>query len=177
LLLSISDLKPQISNLKSQDPGPMPDPSHSIARLLEEDRRYPVAAYAFIFDALRYAHEVLHLGTEPPNEPKGQPPAKTAEPGAAPEAFAVERHVTGQELCEAIRCYALEQYGYMAETVLNNWGIRETGDFGEIVFNLIRVGQMRKTSSDARADFNDVYDFDTAFRQAFKLGPARGNDE
>ncbi len=56
-----------------------------------------------------------------------------------------QRHVTGQELCEAIRRYALEQYGYMAKMVLNNWGLRGTGDFGEIVFNLIRIGRMRKT--------------------------------
>ena len=55
-----------------------------------------------------------------------------------------QRHVSGQELCEAIRRYALEQYGYMAKTVLNSWGIHGTNDFGEIVFNLIRIGQMRK---------------------------------
>ena len=30
------------------------------------------------------------------------------------------RHVTGQEFCEAIRLFALEQYGYMANTVLIN---------------------------------------------------------
>ena len=87
------------------------------------------------------------------------------------ESSAPERHVTGQELCEAIRRYALDQYGYMAKTVLNSWGIHGTGDFGEIVFNLIRMGQMRKTPADARVDFDNVYDFDTAFRQDFKIAP------
>ncbi len=48
-------------------------------------------------------------------------------------------------MCEAIRLYALEQYGYMAKTVLNSWGVHNTGDFGEIVFNLIRIEQMKKT--------------------------------
>ena len=57
---------------------------------------------------------------------------------------AAERHLTGQQLCEAIRLYALDQYGYMAKCVLNSWGVHNTGDFGEIVFNLIRVGLMRK---------------------------------
>lgn len=70
-----------------------------------------------------------------------------------------QRHVSGQELCEAIRCYALDQYGLLAKSVLNEWGVHSTGDFGEIVFNLIEIGQMRKTDSDRREDFNDVYDF------------------
>ena len=81
--------------------------------------------------------------------------------------------MTGQELCEAIRRYALQQYGYMARLVLKNWGIRSTGDFGEIVYNLIRIGCMRKTARDRREDFDDVYDFDTAFRQEFRIAPAR----
>ena len=84
-----------------------------------------------------------------------------------------QHHVSGQELCEAIRRYALEQYGYMAKTVLNSWGIRGTADFGEIVFNLIRIGQMRKTPADARVDFDNIYDFDVAFKQQFKIGPPK----
>ena len=63
----------------------------------------------------------------------------------------------------------MEQYGYMAKTVLNSWGLHRTSDFGEIVFNLIRVGQMRKTPADARIDFDNVYDFDTALKQDFKI--------
>ena len=59
----------------------------------------------------------------------------------------------------------------MAKTVLNNWGIRETGDFGEIVFNLIRVGHMRKTARDRREDFDDVFDLDAALTRDFKIGP------
>ena len=77
--------------------------------------------------------------------------------------------MTGQELCEAIRRYALEQYGYMAKLVLGNWGLHTTGDFGEIVFNLIRIGRMRKTPHDRREDFDDVYDFDSAFREEFRI--------
>lgn len=129
---------------------------HPIHELLKKDRRYPLDAYAFVFESLNYAQSVLQMGAETPGESGGE----DDEP---------ERHVTGQELCEAIRRFALDQYGYMAKTVLNNWGIRRTGDFGEIVFNLITVGQMRKTPSDRREDFDDVYDFDEAFKQRFKI--------
>jgi uncharacterized repeat protein (TIGR04138 family) len=141
-------------------PSTMPDPSHPIAQLLKEDRRYTLDAYVFVFEALQYAQNVMDMGAESPGEPVEETEEQTP-----------QRHVTGQELCEAIRRYALEQYGYMAKTVLNSWGIRGTSDFGEIVFNLIRVGQMRKTPSDARVDFDNVYDFDTAFRQEFKIAP------
>ena len=142
----------------------MLDPSHPIAQLLQEDRRYTFEAYVFIFEALHYAQNILEMGAESPSEP----PHETA---AESEEQPPERHVSGQELCEAIRRYALEQYGYMAKTVLNRWGIRNTSDFGEIVFNLIRVGQMRKTPADTRVDFDNVYDFDTAFQQGFKIAP------
>jgi uncharacterized repeat protein (TIGR04138 family) len=129
----------------------MLDPEHPLAELLRRDRRYHRDAYFFVFEALRYAQE--HMGL-------GQPPSAEAEDEA-------ERHVTGQQLCEAIRRYAVQQFGLMAKSVLNEWGVRNTGDFGEIVFNLIDIGQMRKTDSDRREDFNNVFDFDDGLRDAF----------
>ena len=42
-----------------------------------------------------------------------------------------------------------------------------------MVFNLIRIGQMRKTAHDRRQDFDDVYDFNTAFRQGFRFGTSK----
>jgi uncharacterized repeat protein (TIGR04138 family) len=139
----------------------MLDPSHPIAQLLEEDRRYKFEAYAFLFEALHFAQKVLQMGAESPTEPIAD---EEESPGP-------QRHVSGQELCEAIRRYALHQYGYMAKTVLNSWGIHGTNDFGEIVFNLIRIGQMRKTPSDTQVDFDNIYDFDVAFKQQFKITP------
>lgn len=78
-----------------------------------------------------------------------------------------ERHLTGQILCQAIRQYASQQYGLLAKVVLNSWGIHTTGDFGEIVYNLIGIGMMRKSRSDRREDFDDQYDFDEAFVKNF----------
>ena len=139
----------------------MLDPAHPIVKLLKEDRRYKIDAYAFVFEALNFAHTQLGMGTERAAEAEEEP-----EEGGARE---TERHLSGRQLCEAIRQYALEQYGYMAKCVLNSWGVTSTGDFGEIVFNLIGIGQMRKTSEDRREDFNDVFDFDTGLKQSFKI--------
>ena len=145
----------------------MIDPSRAIVQLLQEDKRYKLDAYVFVFEALNFAQESLQLGVECASEPPAEDPESGEED---PEA--VERHVSGQQLCEAIRQFALKQFGYMAKTVLNSWGIRTTGDFGEIVFNLIGIGQMRKTPEDRREDFDGVYDFETAFLQDFKITPS-----
>jgi uncharacterized repeat protein (TIGR04138 family) len=131
----------------------MIDPSHPLAELLRRDKRFHLDAYVFVFDALRFAQEHLGLGG-----------------AAVPTDETVtdeERHITGQQLCEAIRMYAVKQYGGLAKNVLNHWGIQSTNDFGEIVFNLIEIGQMRKTDSDRREDFDQVFDFNEAFRDTF----------
>jgi len=78
------------------------------------------------------------------------------------------RHVTGKELSEGLRDYALEQFGAMAKTVLEYWGIHSTKDFGKIVFLLIETGLLRKTEEDSIQDFENVYDFDEAFKYDIK---------
>jgi uncharacterized repeat protein (TIGR04138 family) len=141
----------------------MADDAQEIAELLREDSRYKFEAYAFVFEALNYAHKELGMGAEKTSERAGDEPTEEVEEEGP------ERHLTGQQLCDAIRQYALEQYGYMAKCVLNSWGVHATGDFGEIVFNLIRIKKMKKTTDDRREDFNDVFDFDSGLQQNFKI--------
>jgi uncharacterized repeat protein (TIGR04138 family) len=148
----------------------MLEQSHPIAKLIREDSRYRLEAYVFVFEALTFAQELFRSDSEGPRKQvatrkrRGDSVSKKRA-----EDESAEHHVTGQELCEAIRRMALEQYGYMAKTVFNNWGIHGTSDFGEIVFNLIRIGQMRKTERDQREDFNDVYDFDVALKKKYRI--------
>ncbi|NIY14277.1 MAG: hypothetical protein GWM98_05010, partial [Nitrospinaceae bacterium] len=66
-----------------------------------------------------------------------------------------ERHLSGQELLEGIRNFALQEFGPMSLRVLNTWGVNNTADFGEIVFNLVECGKLRKTEEDSRQDFLD----------------------
>jgi uncharacterized repeat protein (TIGR04138 family) len=141
----------------------MKSPLHAMRDLLNEDKRYKLEAYQFIRESLQYAHE--HLMGE--QEEKGPSETGATERGGP-------RHVTGQQLCEACRLYAVEQYGYLAKIVLASWGIHATSDFGELVYNLIRIEQMRKSESDRREDFDDVYDFNDAFEPKFEFA---ANDE
>lgn len=129
--------------------------SAKLRKLLEEDPRFALGAYAFVQEALQFAQRELRLGEVQPTD--GADELQDAAP--PPEA-----HLTGQQLCEAARQLALSQYGMLARFVLRNWGIRSTNDIGEIVYNLIRIGMFKKSKSDRREDFDGVFDFDEAFR-------------
>jgi uncharacterized repeat protein (TIGR04138 family) len=144
----------------------MTETVRKIVELARQDRRYKFEAYAFVFDALQYAHKELGLGAAKRSDSGSRKKAKAP---SGQEDEETENHLTGQQLCEAIRIFALDQYGYMAKSVLNCWGVHSTGDFGEIVFNLIRIGEMRKTKEDRREDFDGIYDFDIALRQHFRI--------
>ena len=108
--------------------------SHRLYALLQRDRRYRAEAYDFVREALTYAQEVLQMGRRPTRR-------------GSPAELEAESHLTGQQLCEAARVYAQEQFGYMAKTVLNSWGVYSTGDFGEIVYNMIEVEMFKKSGS------------------------------
>ena len=41
--------------------------------------------------------------------------------------------------------------------------------FGEVVYNLIDIGMMRKSDSDSKEDFAEVYDFDRVFVDDFDI--------
>ncbi|MCG8652462.1 MAG: hypothetical protein MI861_21655 [Pirellulales bacterium] len=146
----------------------MNSPLQAMRDLLEEDKRFKLEAYQFIRESLQFAHENMELGEPDPeaNRPAG---------GEASEHLPPPKHVTGQQLCEACRRYAIEQYGYLAKIVLASWGVRSTSDFGELVYNLIRIEQMRKSDSDRREDFDDIYSFEDAFEPQFEFA-ARDDD-
>ena len=80
----------------------------------------------------------------------------------------LNRHVSGRELCWALREYALKRWGILARTVLESWKIRSTADFGRIVFGFIDFDMMRKQEDDSLDDFRDVYAFDEVFDESFR---------
>jgi uncharacterized repeat protein (TIGR04138 family) len=123
-----------------------------LAGVLARNARYSLQAYEFIFEAVEFAKRNKRSQARPKSR------ARTA--GSA-------RHVTPRELCLGCRDLALHHYGPLAFQVLNQWGISSTSDLGEIVFNLIASGDLEKTPSDSRADFNNVFDFEAALRHYY----------
>lgn len=80
-----------------------------------------------------------------------------------------DAHITGPELLEGIRKFALKRFGLMTQTVFRQWGVRCTDDFGRIVFELIEHGAMRKTERDQLSDFFDVYEFEEVFDKQYRF--------
>ena len=111
---------------------------HDIEALAERDGRYSRAAYLFVYDALQHTVEKLGKASMPREQ----------------------RHVSGRDLIYGISECALDQFGPLTLTVFDHWGIRETRDFGEIVFNLVNDNLMSKTDDDRIEDFTDVFEFD-----------------
>ena len=85
------------------------------------------------------------------------------------------RHVSGPELLDGVRQYALKEFGPMVMTVFDSWGIRSCQDIGHMVFNLIGAGVFGKTEEDSIEDFKNVFDFEEAFVRPF--APAKPESE
>jgi len=117
----------------------------AVELILVRDPRYTRDAYTFVREALDFTQKL-----------------------AGRENRGTLRHVSGQELLEGIRQFALQQFGPMAATVFEEWGVRNCRDFGEIVFNMVEIGLLAKTEKDSRADFDNGYDFTDAFRKPFR---------
>ena len=117
----------------------------AVELILTRDPRFSRDAYTFVREALDYTQKII-----------------------GKEARGAIRHVSGQELLEGIRKFALNQFGPMTTTVFEEWNIRHCRDFGEIVFNMVEIGLLAKTEKDTRDDFQNGYDFTEAFRKPFQ---------
>jgi uncharacterized repeat protein (TIGR04138 family) len=116
----------------------------AIDLIVAKDPRFARDAYAFVREALDFTQK-----------------------SAGKEARGAIRHVSGQELLDGIRQFALQQFGPMSTTVFEEWGVKDCGDFGEIVFNMVEIRLLAKTDQDTREDFRKGYDFTDAFLKPF----------
>ncbi len=104
-------------------------------RLQEVCEPYGIEAFQFVLAALEHTQGLL--------------PAR--------------RHVTGRELLDGILAHGKKEFGPMALSVFEHWGIVSTEDFGRIVFKMVAAGILAKTEQDSLADFKDVYDLKKVF--------------
>jgi uncharacterized repeat protein (TIGR04138 family) len=119
--------------------------AEALDSIIASDRRYERDAYVFLRDALDFT-------TKQQKKIKG----------------ATVRHVTGPELLDGARQYALKEFGPMVMTVFDNWGVHSCEDIGNMVFNLIGAGVFGKTEEDSIEDFKNVYDFEEVFVKPFE---------
>jgi uncharacterized repeat protein (TIGR04138 family) len=110
----------------------------------KKDTRYHRDAYAFVREALEAALKQRK---------------KAADTGSC--------HVSAAELMAAFQQHALKEFGPMAITVLDYWGVKNTADIGNMVFNLINAGVFRKTDEDTHEAFQGGFDFHDVFVKPF----------
>lgn len=122
--------------------------SEALDAIVANDPRYERDAYIFLRDALDFTMKQRRKQKDES-----------------------QHHVSGQELLEGVRLFALKEFGPMVMTVFGYWGLRRGEDIGAMVFNLVGAGIFGKTDTDSMDDFKGGYDFEEAFVKPFK--PAR----
>lgn len=118
---------------------------HAIENIVRRDSRFDPQAYLFLKEALDFTLK-----------------------RAAEDNDGQARHVSGQELLEGFRDLALQEFGPMAATLMDEWGLSSTRNVGEMVFQLIDEQMFGRQETDTLEDFEDIYDFDEAFRAPFR---------
>jgi uncharacterized repeat protein (TIGR04138 family) len=112
-----------------------------------KDGRYSPEAFRFLFEALPQALSLA--GKE--------------------QAEGTERHVTGKEVLEGMRVLAAQLFGPLAAAVWRSWGVRETLDWGRIVFLLVDNGLLNRQESDTVEDFRGGFDFEEVFVRQYRV--------
>ena len=111
-----------------------------IEDIYDRDVRYKEDAYIFVMEALAYTQKK----------------------------FKRTKHVKGEEMLKGMKELLLNKFGPMTLTVLKHWGIHNTEDFGNIVFNLVENRVLSKTEDDNIEEFRDGYDFGEVFDSGYR---------
>jgi uncharacterized repeat protein (TIGR04138 family) len=104
----------------------------AIDGIRERDPRYAREAYVFVVAALGATVQ-------------GLPAERLDDP--------LQRHLSGGELMEGIVRLARSEFGTLAPTVFEEWGVRTGEDVGHIVFDLVEGGQLSARPEDTLDDF------------------------
>jgi uncharacterized repeat protein (TIGR04138 family) len=130
----------------STHPGPFWD---AVERIRERDPRYRREAYGFVMAALGWTVRAL-------------PPDRLNDP--------VRRHLSGQELLRGVIALGRQEFGVMAPTVFQEWGLRTSSDLGVLVFQLVDDGQLSALPEDGIEDFARGPELMSSLREDLDLG-------
>lgn len=120
-----------------------------LAQLSRSDRRYEPEAYEFVCHAVIFAQKRLLAGRKPTSMD--------------------ECHLSGRQVLDGIREFALDQFGRLAAVVFRCWGIHRTDDLGQIIFRLIEAQILQGSQQDSLDDYHDAFDFDEVFVDQYRI--------
>ena len=113
--------------------------------IVRKDPRYPIEALVFVQNAVSYTVDKLYRSKN-----------------------RKIKHISGPQLLDGIKDFALQQFGPMAVDIFEYWGITNTEDFGKIVFKLVDHNLLSARKEDKLEDFKNGYDFDEVFNKKFQ---------
>ena len=102
--------------------------------VISQDPKYDVGAYYFLKDALDFTVKRVIESND------GE-----------------HRHVAASELLIGFRDLALQEFGPMASTMMDEWRLHSCTDIGNMVFQLIEEGVFGKQDSDTMEDFAELF--------------------
>lgn len=111
-----------------------------VGAICARDQRYHPASYEFVMEALSFSQKK----------------------------FKKSKHVTGHELLQGIKALLLKKFGPMTMNVLDYWGIKQTDDFGNIVYRLVEYKILSKDEQDHYESFKNAYDFTEVFDKGYR---------
>ncbi|MBF0490115.1 MAG: hypothetical protein HQL15_05780 [Candidatus Omnitrophica bacterium] len=111
-----------------------------VSLIHQEDSRYHPDAYEFVMEALSFGQKK----------------------------FKQSRHITGHQFLDGIKALLMKNFGPMTIPVLDRWGIKNTEDFGNIIFNLEQYKIIARDKDDQYETFKDVYDFKEVFDAGYR---------
>lgn len=123
---------------------------HDVRAFCKKDPTYPPDAYGFLADAFNTTTDLRKQ-----------------------ESLNADMDISAEILLQGIKKYALEQFGPLTFHVLSEWNIHTTMDFGNMVFNLVKIGWFGKSDEDSIADFLNVFSFEDAFVKPFQAPPPK----
>ncbi len=162
----------------------------TVEQIAREIGQYSIDAFQFVHNAISTASERVHGPVSKPErrlmkwmarqnlsletvrrlyEKDELPPGVRRAIDEVGGVEALNRHVTGQQLCVTLRDIAIERWGLLARSVLEHWGVYSTLDFGRIVFALVDNQILSKQPTDSLRDFDRVFDFAEAFDRRYRI--------
>jgi uncharacterized repeat protein (TIGR04138 family) len=124
----------------------------AVRQIVKDDPRYALEAYEFVSKAVVFTMLSLSRDKSP------------------------NHHISGQELLDGFRRYAIQEFGPMAGEIMKSWGFSNSSDVGNVVFNLVNRNLLGKTENDSLSDFKNGLDFERAFSEPFETDKIQQNN-
>lgn len=117
----------------------------AVSKIIEKDPRFSIKAYHFLREALDFTLSRIMKDNHDNM-----------------------RHVSGVELLDGFKDFALDQFGPMTATVMREWGIKNGYHVGEMVYALISEEVFSQQEGDSINDFKGFMSFKDAFEKPFQ---------